>query len=194
MLECELLPPRAVPESLLEEVEVRAPGRVVDDRVRALDDRVARADRAEVHVDVLRGHEPFVEPADRLQDRPAVREVRRRVRHVGSLDDELDALEVLERAVADLDRPARDDCDGGETFAQLAKPERVRDRIAVDERDRLAARLRDPEVPAGPARAAPDEEMDEIELRLVHPDDVAARLLPPPLHHHPLPPAPPGPP
>ena len=150
---------------------------MVDNRPRAEGDRVARAHGAQIEVDVLRGHEPGIEAADRLEHRLAVGEVRGRKRDVGPRDDQLDPLEFLERPVADLDRPARDDVMGAEALAKLLHPERIRDRVAVDERDRLAARLADPEVATRPARASLDVEMDEVVSLLVLTDNVSGRVL-----------------
>src|ERR671935_2624581 len=99
------------------------------------------------------------------------------MRHVRALDDQLDALQLLERVVPDLDRAARDDLSPPQTFPQLLQPERVRDRVAVDEADRLALRLPDPEVATRPAGASGDVQVDEIIAALVAPYDLPGRVL-----------------
>src|SRR5438445_7083009 len=154
VLQGELLAARAVPQGLPQEVVHGVARPMVDDRARAEGDRVACANRTEIEVDILRGHEPGIEAADRLEHRLAVGEVRGRKRDIGPRDNQLDPLEFLERPVADLDRPARDDVMGAEALAKLLHPERIRDRVAVDERDRLSARLANPEVATRPARAS----------------------------------------
>ena len=129
---------------------------MVHDRVGPEADRVARPDRADVQVDVLGRDEPFVEAADLVEHGLAVGQVRGRIGDVRALDDELDSFEFLERPVADLDRPAGDDVMLPQALAELANPERVRDRVPVDERDGVPSCLPDPEVPPGPARSAED--------------------------------------
>src|SRR5256884_2648562 len=150
---------------------------MVDDSARPERDRMARTDGANVQVDVLRGDEPLVEPADLVEHGLAVGEVGGRIGDVGPFDDELDALELLERTVADLDRPAGDHVAAPQAFPEFLEPERVRDRVAVDERDRFALRLPDSEVPASPARPAGDVEADALVLPFVAADDVAGRVL-----------------
>src|SRR5207249_11233728 len=92
-------------------------------------------------------------------------------------DDQLDALEFLEGLVPDLDRMARDDVTPLQGLPQRLQPERIRDRVAVDEGDRLAFRLPNPKVPARAAGAAGDVQMDEVVAPLVPADDVARRVL-----------------
>src|SRR2546421_9417366 len=150
---------------------------MVDDSARAERDRMACTDGADVQVDVLRGDEPPVEPSNLVEHGLAVGEVGRRIGDVGPFDDELDALELLEGTVADLDRPAGDHVAAPQTFPELLEPERVRDRVAVDERDGFALRLPDSEIPAGPARPAEDVEVDVLVLPFVVADDVAGRIL-----------------
>src|SRR2546421_6479977 len=150
---------------------------MVDDSARPERDRVARTDGADVQVDVLRGDEPPVEPSNLVEHGLAVGEVGGRIGDVGPFDDELDALELLEGTVADLDRPAGDHVAAPQAFSELLEPERVRDRVAVDERDAFAPRLPDSEVPAGPSRPARDVEVDALVLPFVAADDVPGRRL-----------------
>src|SRR2546429_9935464 len=150
---------------------------MVDDSARPERDRMARTDGADVQVDVLRGDEPPVEPSNLVEHGLAVGEVGGRVGDVGPFDDELDALELLEGTVADLDRPAGDHVAAPQAFPELLEPERVRDRVAVDERDGFALRLPDSEVPAGPSRPARAGEGDPLVLPFVAAHDVAGRVL-----------------
>src|SRR2546421_1221815 len=150
---------------------------MVDDSARPERDRVARTDGADVQVDVLRGDEPPVEPSNLVEHGLAVGEVGGRIGDVGPFDDELDALELLEGTVADLDRPAGDHVAAPQAFPEFLEPERVRNRVAVDERDRLALRLPDSVVPAGPSRPAVDVEVYALVLPFVAADDVAGRVL-----------------
>src|SRR2546429_9139164 len=150
---------------------------MVDDSARPERDRMARTDGADVQVDVLRGDEPPVEPSNLVEHGLAVGEVGGRIGDVGPFDDELDALELLEGTVADLDRPARDDIVVPQAFPEFLEPERVRDRVAVDERDGFALRLPDSEVPAGPSRPARDVEVDALVPPSVAAHDVAGRVL-----------------
>src|SRR5256712_2582194 len=177
LLRRELLSARAVPHGLPQEVVRRVACPVVDDRVGAEADRVARPDRADVQVDVLGRDEPLVEAADLVEHGLAVGQVRGRIGDVRALDDEFDPLELLERPVADLDRPARDDVMLPEALPELANPERVRDRISIDERDGVPLRLPNPEVPPGPPRSPEDVQMDEVVPLLVPPHDVSGRVL-----------------
>src|SRR2546429_973326 len=150
---------------------------MVDDSARPERDRMARTDGADVQVDVLRGDEPPVEPSNLVEHGLAVGEVGGRIGDVGPFDDELDALELLEGTVADLDRPAGDHVAAPQTFPEFLEPERVRDRVAVDERDRFTLRLPDSEIPAGPARPAEDVEVDALVLPFIATHDVARRVL-----------------
>src|SRR5207244_12848052 len=79
---------------------------MVDNSARPERDRMARTDGADVQVNVLRRHEPPVEPSNLVEHGLAVGEVGGRIGDVGPFDDKLDALELLEGTVADLDRPA----------------------------------------------------------------------------------------
>src|ERR671936_432216 len=99
------------------------------------------------------------------------------MRHVRAPDDQLDALQLLKGVVPDLDRAGLDDISPPQTFPQLLQPERVRDRVAVDEADRPALRLPDSEVPARSAGAAVNVQVDELVAPLVPPDDVPRRVL-----------------
>src|SRR3989442_2937719 len=64
-----------------------------------------------------------------------------------------------------------------EALRELANPERVRDRISIDERDGVPLRLPNPEVPPGPPRSPEDVQMDEVVPLLVPPHDVSGRVL-----------------
>src|SRR2546421_10974646 len=150
---------------------------MVDDSARAERDRMACTDGADVQVDVLRGDEPPVEPSNLVEHGLAVGEVGGRIGDVGPFDDELDALELLEGTVADLDRPAGDHVAAPQAFPELLEPERVRDRVAVDERDGFAPRLPDSEVPAGPSRPARDIEADALVPPFIAAHDIAGRVL-----------------
>src|SRR5437879_13610236 len=143
-----------------------------DDSARPDRDRMARTDGADVQVDVRRGDEPPVEASNLVEHGLAVGEGGGRVGDVGPFDDELDALELLEGTVADLDRPAGDHVAAPQAFPELLEPERVRDRVAVDERDGFALRLPDSEVPAGPSRPAREVEVDALVLAFVAAHDV----------------------
>src|SRR5436309_15427148 len=149
---------------------------MVHDGPGAEGDRMAGPHRPDVPLDGLRADEPLVEASALGQDGLAVRQVGRRIGDVRSFDDQLDALELLERTVADLDRAAGDDVVTGEPFPELLEPERVRDRIAVDEGHGLAPSLPDPEVPPGAAGAADDVVVDEFVSLLVSTDDVTSRV------------------
>src|SRR5256886_2636982 len=150
---------------------------MVHDRIRSEADRVARTDRADVQIDVFGGDEPLVEAADLVEDGLPVGQIRGRVRDVGPVDEQLHPFELFEGPVADLDRPAGDDVISLQSLAEFLEPERIRDRVAVDEGDRLALRFLDAEVPAGPARAAEDVQVDEVVLLLIPAYDVARRIL-----------------
>src|SRR5947208_8751553 len=173
----ELLSARAVPKRLPEEVVHRIACPVVHDRVGPEDDRVAGTDRTDVQVDVFGGDEPLVEAADLVEDGLAIGEIGRRIRDVRPLDDELHPLELLERPIADLDRPSGDDVMPAHALPKLSDPERVRDRVSVDEGDGLPPRLPNAEVSSGPARPPGDVQVDEIVPLLVRPHDVPGRIL-----------------
>src|SRR5207245_1657372 len=160
-----------------EEIEHGGARAVVDDCVRSERNRVTGPDRTHVQVDILRRDEPLIEPADLVEHGLAIRQVRRRVGDIRALHDQFDALEFLERAVPDLDRPAGDDARVHEAGSDLLQPERIRDGIAVDKGDDVTLRLPDPEVSAGPAGPSKDVQVDEVVSLLVSPHDVARRLL-----------------
>src|SRR3989442_586230 len=109
VLQRELLPPGSVPHRLPKKVVHGIAGPMVHDRARTERDRMARPHRADVQVDVLRGHKPFVKAADFVEHSFAVGEVRRWIRNVSAFDDQLDAFEFFERSVANLNRATRDD-------------------------------------------------------------------------------------
>src|SRR5436309_13047200 len=152
----ELLAARAVPKRLSQEVVHRVARPVVHDRVGPEDDRVAGPDRADVQVDVFGRDEPLVEAADLIEDGLPICEIGRRIRDVRSLDDELHPLELLERPIADLDRPSVDVVMMPQTLPKLSDPERVSDRVSVDEGDGLPPRLPDAKIPSGSARPPGD--------------------------------------
>ena len=64
-----------------------------------------------------------------------------------------------------------------QTFSELFQPERIRDRVSVDEGDGVALRLPDPEVPAGPPRPVEHVQVDEVVALFVSANDVAGRVL-----------------
>src|SRR3989442_15627980 len=64
-----------------------------------------------------------------------------------------------------------------EALRELANPERVRDRISIDERDGVPLRLPNPEVPPGPPGSPEEVQMDEVVPLLVPPPDVSGRVL-----------------
>src|SRR5256714_6491893 len=150
---------------------------MVDDSARPERDRMARTDGADVQVDVFRSDEPPVEPSNLVEHGLAVGKVGGRIGDVGPFDDELDALELLKGRVADLDRPAGDHVAAPQPSPEFLEPERVRDRVAVDERDRFALRLPDSEIPAAPARPAVEVEVHALVLPFVAADDIAGRVL-----------------
>src|SRR5947208_536175 len=152
----ELLSARAVPERLSQEVVHRVARPVVHDRVGPEYDRVAGPDRADVQVDVFGRDEPLVEAADLIEDGLAVGEIGRRIRDVRSLDDELHPLELLERPIADLDRPSGDDVMPAHALPTLSDPALVRDRVPGDAGDGLPPRLPNAKIPSGPARPPGD--------------------------------------
>src|SRR2546427_559595 len=90
VLQRELLPPSSVPHRLPEKVVHGIAGPMVHDRPRTKRNRMARPHRADVQVDVLRGHKPFVEAADFVEHPFAIGEVRRWIRNAGAFDDHLE--------------------------------------------------------------------------------------------------------
>src|SRR5439155_1054823 len=118
----ELLSARAVPKRLSKEVVHRVARPVVHDRIGPKDDRVAGPDRADVQVDVFGRDEPLVEAADLIEDGLPIGEIGRRIRDVRSLDDEFHPLELLERPIADLDRPSGDDVMMPQAIPKLSDP------------------------------------------------------------------------
>jgi len=75
MLQRELLPSRPIPERLPQEIVDGRTSAMIDDRARSERDRMTRPDRADIQVDVLRGEKPLVEPADLVEDLPAIGKV-----------------------------------------------------------------------------------------------------------------------
>src|SRR5712691_1611061 len=177
VLQRELLPTGSVPYCLPKKVVHGIAGPMVHDGTRAERNRMARPHRADVQVDVLRGHKPFVEAADFVEHSFAVGEVRRWIRNVGAFDNQLDAFEFFERSVADLNGTTRDDVVSMEALHQLLQPKRIRNRVAVDERDGLALRLADSEVSTRAPRPSGNVQMDEVVPLLVLLHHVPGRIL-----------------
>ena len=134
---------------------------MVHRRILAVRDLAAPLHGPQVEVDVLRGEEPRVEAPEGQERVPPVRQVAGGVGDVVAGVDQLDPLQVLERAVADLHGLARGHLALRQPAAEVAGPEGARDAVPVDEGHRVPGGPRDPVVPPGPPGASAGVEMDE---------------------------------